>query len=58
VYCDSVLYLDDRLVLPGTEEEEEEQIEQSQETDCKPALSPGDSCSNETQNEENREPHH
>jgi hypothetical protein len=41
VYCDSVLYLDDRLVLPGTEEEEkEEQTEQSQETDRKSPVSP------------------
>jgi hypothetical protein len=30
VYCDTVLYLDDRFLLPGTEEEEET-TEQSQE---------------------------
>lgn len=40
VYCDSVLYLDDRLVLPLTEEEEEEVAEQSQEIDSTSIRSP------------------
>lgn len=57
VYCDSILYLDDRLVLPGTEEEEEV-AEQSQEIDSTSVQSPSIAAENVTLNEENELPQH